>query len=696
MKPQSIFRALLLFVVSVAALTEATHDASGSDDIQLYDEDVPTILKNFGGWVNPEDLPPMPQCIAQQNADDWLRAMTRCTKLRCTNKFIFCTHHQWLTELSCLRDEFHPFFMQRYIDHCSRSVLAKAQLMHWVQAVAGRSWIVVIGDTNKLQNLSPKSLPRGYKTTDVAEKAPYCMKKPNSLLLENFGFTMLSCTFTSKTISQGNAARPWEYSPRLKGMTALSWDTAGYDLTHGNIAGGVYFDVECFCHRFSDQQQEFEPCSDELELTKERLWIHAICGASALPRNWNISLMIPDINYISMERWERSSDIPNMPDNVTASSQECTVDVCDTDSEGFCQLVPAVDRRCMCGKINYSLCQGACQSFESRKKYLNLLWNLCGDERGWHGLPDDWLQLLDPRPRDMIPWQWSLSPDNANDAVCPSYNMIMGSLALVNLAIGLAICFGERFTRNSNTLARPLTTPVLILRALVLASVQLVGYWLMVQMIQSTPGYNRVPKIQLLLLLCSLPRLGWLVLAPTSIHRPESKDLMAASSALYAEVLLQIPNFYYMAMTVIYGLKHGFYFGVLPSTEVGHSAWLMYGGALMWLVVVPLMAIAHTFFDFTHTTGVADGYLSNYGVEDCAKVYKDLGVCDPLLPDQHRNSSFKDSHYGTVPMTAGSSRHEDSRAPHLKLYEILTLGFILIFLAQSMFWIGFLRVSGDE
>jgi hypothetical protein len=192
---------------------------------------VPTILKNYGGWVNPEDLPPMPQCIAQQNDDAWLSAMTRCTQHRCTNHFIFCTHRQWLTELSCLRDEFHPYFLERYNDYCRRSVLAKVQLMHWIQEVTGRSWIVVIGDTNGLQNLSPKILPRGYKTVNVVERAPYCMRKPNSLV-EKFDLTMASCGFTSTTISVGNAARPWEYSPRSKSMTALSYDM-GIFLTEG-------------------------------------------------------------------------------------------------------------------------------------------------------------------------------------------------------------------------------------------------------------------------------------------------------------------------------------------------------------------------------------------------------------------------------------------------------------------------------
>jgi len=280
--------------------------------------------------------------------------------------------------------------------------------------------------------------------------------------------------------------------------------------------------------------------------------------------------------------------------------------------------------------------------------------------------------------------------------------MIIGSLALINLATGLAVYFGERWSRHSTTLAPPSTSPVWILRALVLTSVHLVGYWLIVEIIESTPGYGHVPKIQLLLLLCSLPRLSWLVIAPTGLFRPESKDLTATSSALYAEVLLQIPNFYYMAMTVNYGRQHGFYFGVLPSTEVGHSAWLMYIGALMWLVVVACMAvpsirIVRIMFYFNVAADGPDGYLSSYVVGNYAKYFKDARVGDPLLRDQHWNASPNEYHYGTVPMRARSSHPEqDLRAPHLNLYVVLTLGFPLIFLAQCLFWIGLLRVNGDE
>jgi hypothetical protein len=60
MKLQSIIYPLLVLGASGVALTDTTHDPSGPYDLELHDEDIPTIQKNHGGWVNPEDLSPMP------------------------------------------------------------------------------------------------------------------------------------------------------------------------------------------------------------------------------------------------------------------------------------------------------------------------------------------------------------------------------------------------------------------------------------------------------------------------------------------------------------------------------------------------------------------------------------------------------------------------------------------------------------
>ena len=190
-------------------------------------------LVNRNGWVNPEDLASMPQCIAQQDQTEWLNAMTRCTHRQCTRHFgVICTHHQWLTELSCLSIEFSPSLVSMYLPFCSRSILAKSQLIHWIRTVTDRTWLVEVGDTNGVYSPSPMSLTGGYTTVGVISKAPTCLAEsvfdPSA---EPFQHVIASCSFTSDTQNTGNAARPWEYRESQHTMVALDFETAGYDLT---------------------------------------------------------------------------------------------------------------------------------------------------------------------------------------------------------------------------------------------------------------------------------------------------------------------------------------------------------------------------------------------------------------------------------------------------------------------------------
>jgi hypothetical protein len=699
MKLQSIIYPLLVLGASGVALTDTTHDPSGPYDLELHDEDIPTIQKNHGGWVNPEDLSPMPQCIAQQDQTRWLSAMTKCTRHRCTHHFIFCTHYQWLTELSCLSTEFSPSTISPYVEYCSRSVLAKAQLAAWIQRIAGRNWLVHVGDTNGLHDLSPRSLTQGYEIIGIEKKAPTCLRKAKSQFSEPFDHVLGSCAFTGTTLHQGNAARPWEYSTARKSMTALSFDTAGYDLISWYIFPGEYFDKECFCNNFLIDPQH-EPCLGQLDLTKERLWLHAICGPSKLPEDWKNSLKILGIEYIPLLRWAKSSNIPDMPQSVGEFAEQCKTEACNTDPQGFCQVEPAIDRTCVCRKLDYSLCEGPCQNFESRTQYVLWLAKLCDNVEDWHGLPKDWHDILSPRPRDMIPWRWNLRPENEKDTKCPSYWAKIGSLAFVNLATALAVYFGERCCRNVKALEPHPKSPVWVLQGLVLASVQLLGHWIVFNIIQRTPGYDYISAVQIMLLLCSLPRLGWLVIAPKKIDRSESKDLTAACSALYAEVFLQIPNLYYMTVIVSYGLRHGFYFGVLPNTNLGYYTRLMYGGALLWVVVVALMVILIiTVLRPILATSSSMNRTAN-NIWDCENdertAMNNKAFSDDPLGERQRGGLPKMSNYGTMPVPAADKPYQSLREPHLSLSLFLSLGFLLLFLAQWLVWIGFVLVSDAD
>lgn len=156
----------------------------------------------------------MSQCIAQQHHSIWLAVMTDCTAKQYTSHFAFiCTHHQWLTELSCLRTQFSPDLLKPCLTYCSRSVLSKAQLYSWFWNITSRTWLVDVGEANELQNLSPASLVEGYADVDVMNYAPVCLTESVSTpSRENYRHVMASCMFTCSTQNTGNAARPWEYS----------------------------------------------------------------------------------------------------------------------------------------------------------------------------------------------------------------------------------------------------------------------------------------------------------------------------------------------------------------------------------------------------------------------------------------------------------------------------------------------------
>jgi hypothetical protein len=348
------------------------------------DGDNPTLnpLENRSGWVNPEDLTPMPQCIAQQDQSTWLSTMTKCTGKQCTRHFgAICTHHQWETQLTCLNTEFSSDVLNYYLPYCSRSVLAKAQLYLWIHSTTGRTWLVHFGDANGLQNLSPASLAKGYAAVSVIDKAPTCLTgSVSALSMERFQHVIASCSFTSTTQHTGNAARPWEYRESLRSMVAMDVETVGYNLTHRSIGYGRYFDKACFCGAFTiDTKSEPCPGARQIDLTRERLWIHATCGSTALPDNWTDMIKVIGSTYIPIEDWHWPACVTDMPKQVTELTSQCATDACELDASGYCKEVRrTVDRACFCRNISYDSCGGSCRFFETRIAYLKWLHGLCG------------------------------------------------------------------------------------------------------------------------------------------------------------------------------------------------------------------------------------------------------------------------------------------------------------------------------
>lgn len=688
----------------------------------VNDTVIVTPQENRNGWVNPEDLAPMPQCIAQQDQKTWLDAMTRCTDRQCTRHFgpLICTHHQWLTQLSCLSTAFSPEVVEGYLAYCSRSILAKAQLYQWIRQVTDRTWLIDVGDANELQYLSPSSLVQGYASSDIVSKAPFCLTQSHSTLSgEPFKRVLASCSFTAATLHLGNAARPWEYSESLQSMTSLDVETVGYDLTGRYIGWGDYLDKVCICSAF-DIDWEREPCSrpDHIDMTRERLWIHATCGKTSLPPNWIDPLKTTEFWYIPTEAWHWPKCVSDLSYHILKLPHQCTTDACEVDSDGYCNIRRAIDRACFCRNISYESCGGSCQVFETRIEYVKWLSDICGSVQGWHGLPRDWPRLAVPTPSDMIPWQWTVKPSNESDIdgpvdanpikpvhMCVLTEWKLGGIALLNIATLLAACFGpSRYVyRFAGDFLRKFQSSNWFFTGLSIAGPQLFANWFNAILVQSTQGYDHVPIIPLMLLWCSLPKLTWLPVLFVGGQAFEEISIPMVASYTFAEILLQAVAVYSMLTTINYGLEHNFYFGALEGADGQASAMMMYGGALLWLIVIvaALVQLVRTTQAMASSRYSENNSLpkwrgrnrapANIAEELIAQADERCALLGERLVRETRPNSRYSTKYGTLPPKIQENRISTST---LANSYVATVSIMFCFwVAQWLFWTGYIGLS---
>ncbi|KAF2266036.1 hypothetical protein CC78DRAFT_567129 [Lojkania enalia] len=721
----SVYLVLLLAGICGVAAKGALHTASiGSNSGGR----ILTPQNNYNGWVNPEDLAPMPQCIAQQDQSAWLNTMTKCTSKQCTSYFgVICTHHQWLTQLSCLNTGFSSDVIKGYLSYCSRSILAKAQLYMWVRNMTGRTWLVDIGDANGLEDLSPASLDEGYVAVNSTYNAPKCLTGSiSALLMEPFQHVMASCSFTSTTQHTGNTARPWEYSESLHSIIALDFETVGYNLTHHNISYGDYFDKECFCSAFTIDPRK-EPCLEpgQLDLTRERLWMNATCGPKSLPRNWTDMLKTTEFAYIPIEDWHWPTCVIDMPKQVIELTGQCATDACELDASGYCKVKRAVDRACFCRNISYDACGGSCQVFEARIDYVKWLHDLCGSVQDWHGLPDNWHQLAGPTPLDMIPWRWTIKPSNKSTENFPSDAWKLGSFASVNIPPILAALISRTVVKHQIegiSLWHP-HPGRWVFAGILIATLRLLANWFNAFLVQNTLGYKDVPVVQLMFLWCTMPGLAWLPIVLISVQPFEAMHLSAVASSLIAEMVLQCLSAYYMVLTVNYGWAHNFYFGehslyfgVSESVEKGRSAQIMYAGALLWLLIIILGFVqlmwAHRMnreagswsLDLPTsqrskwiTSNTIGELISQWHIhctrlgERLTRPWIDKGRAEetPLRSTGQGNHTV----YGTLFIKSQNNRSSGELSA--EIYAVTAMSMPLLWIAQWLFWGGFIGLSSE-
>ena len=654
--------------------------------------------------------------------------MTACTWKICTRHFgVICSHHQYLTQLSCLRTGFSPDLVRDYLPYCSQSVLAEAQLYHWILHITGRTWLVDVGDAIEVKRLSPASLVHGYTSVDVVGKAPSCLTRAESeSSKEPFRYTMAACGFTSVTQHTGNAARPWEYNQGLQSMTALDSETAAYSLTQHSIAHGDYFDKSCFCKTFTIDERH-EPCmaSQSLDVTRERLWMNATCGPKSLFSNWTDNLMTTRSAYIAKEDWVWPACVADMPRNVLSLTDRCADDACRLDSSGYCEITSAVDRSCFCRAISYNSCEGSCQLFETRIDYVKWMHRLCGDLEDWHGLPQGWQRLASPTFQDMIPWQWEITPygysdEDSMEGSCASSDNMLIDLGLLNVAFLLSAYFFWRLTttRASRGVVQQANSWNWILAGLARAAVQLLGYWFSAYIIQSARHFSHIPVTQLTLLFCSIPQPAGLKAAFLALQNTETSTLPMVASALLCELLLQCLTTYYMSMTAWYGYEHSFYDNYMEKIAHMPFAQLMYVAAALWLATSLVMTVLvvrilwpkaapdtnspHDRGDRKKRPNGINSLLAatNRKIAPFNKWYR--AQEDALV--WHWSSQSSSPHpallagaqpgYGTINYTVKHPNHR-FRDVCASLSIVLCLSWLVTWIAQWLFWVGFLELSKE-
>lgn len=680
------------------------------------------ILQDHGGWHNPEDLLPMPQCIFQQDQSAWLNSMTKCTSKICINHFgRICTRHQWLTQLTCLSIEISPAMVRSYLPQCNRSILAKAQLAIWIRTVTGRNWLAEVGDANELQYLSPASLAHGFAALDVIHKAPTCLTDSTSASSDEvFGHTMASCSFTDVSRHTGNEARPWEYNEPRRSMTVLDSATASYDLTDYIIPYGNYFDRQCFCNGFTVDQNK-ESCSNEdgLALTRQRLWMNATCGPKSLPLHWTDGIKTTEYGFIPIEDWNWPICFADMPDEVTKSNVQCATYACEVDNHGYCHVKRAVDRSCFCHVISYDACGGSCHDFESRIDYVQWLHSLCGDVRGWHGLPKDWQLLAAPTTVDLIPFPCGISPIQGHNGSSVTFTLKLASMVLLNATPFVPILLSAKIRERCSPRGAQYIESQFLIRVSIVA-LNTIATVLNAFIARGTPAFEDVPLQQLLLLWCSMPRLNWLASLLTVTKGPEV-DTSAISATLAIEWAFQMLASYTMLRAVDYGIEHNFYTGTIQRLSASISAQLMYTGALLWIGIafVVLVVFVREIYRPIQNPKVVkidsfpsrknntrDGQIFRDPIRVLNKHWSEFELQIYYFLTQASNTSEETtpinnhlaSGYGTIYPTLPTPNpiKLSLQNTQVRLYSVSIVSLLLLWVAQWLFWGGFLGLTSDH
>jgi hypothetical protein len=274
------------------------------------------------------------------------------------------------------------------------------------------------------------------------------------------------------------------------------------------------------------------------------------------------------------------------------------------------------------------------------------------------------------------PWNWTVQHDQSTAIVkCPSPGQILGTFAAVNIVVAIGgVTFGHRLVvkrltcgmlgkRNSSSWKFFWIMPL---------GLQLGANALIAFLIKITPGYQHGFSVyQLTLFLCARPRLTWFigaVLATSRLGRQQRSEEQGNNSLtnslslpisespwqsfgysqVIAEFVLQALTTFSVGFTAGFAAKKGMLIsGRLPGKS-GYYAHLMYSGAFYWL---------------------------------CSALFVFTGMG-----------------LGVIMLVRRWSKDADAESKRILARKVQVGSFIVLstlWIAQWLFWVGFVNVAGE-
>ncbi|OCK74607.1 hypothetical protein K432DRAFT_254749, partial [Lepidopterella palustris CBS 459.81] len=195
----------------------------------------------------------------------------------------------------------------------------------------------------------------------------------------------------------------------------------------------------------------------------------------------------------------------------------------------------------------------------------------------------------------LFPWPWRVEyhpnitegSHNINSR-CPSISAKLGAFAIINsMALLAVILIGQRVVINWLTrgwCGKP-GSRLWPLSALLSVVFSLGANFVNATLIQHTPGFSHISVGGLALLWCARPRLAWVAAGLVNFQQDTANFFSLGASVVTAEIILQIIAAVYIGMTANFASTHHYYLKHhLDQVPNGRDALLMYVGALLWLI----------------------------------------------------------------------------------------------------------------